>query len=198
MCLPVYGLLLDKSLRTRLGMSKVQQKKLVEIATKCQADQEKGTQRATKSGPTAPCSTLTRRVARSTKRGTPVRKQIEALLTPAQLAALKAINFRQQVSQVLKDPFEQEQMGLSRGQKAAVDEALRAAREADRRHDVRCGGQGACDPHAAAAGRNAPGSQYRQHARRAVRVAPAVGEEGGRMASRTPHTPCAVRSSHGV
>ena len=41
MCLPVYGLLLDKPVRDRLGMSKVQQKKLLGIATKCHADQEK-------------------------------------------------------------------------------------------------------------------------------------------------------------
>ena len=48
LCLYVYGPLLDKAVRDRLGMSKAQQKKLLEIATKCQADQEKRSGAATK------------------------------------------------------------------------------------------------------------------------------------------------------
>ena len=45
------------------------------------------------------------------------------------MAALKDLNFRDQVSEVLKDPFEQERMGLSQRQKTAVEGALRAARK---------------------------------------------------------------------
>ena len=71
MCLPVYGPLLQKPIRNRLGMSKAQQKKLLEIATKFQAYQEKrqrrrgsrnspsSTSRSTKRQP-APCASKSR------------------------------------------------------------------------------------------------------------------------------------------
>ena len=126
MCLNVYMPLLDKAVRNRLGMSKAQQKKLLEIATKCQADQERAGAVVRSAEKTtvldmcySECDARTRAAA----------KQIEALLTPAQLAALKELNFREQVSKVLNDPFEQERMGLSQREKTAVSGALRAARK---------------------------------------------------------------------
>ncbi len=126
MCLNVYMPLLDKAVRNRLGMSKAQQKKLLEIATKCQADQECAGAVVRSAEKTtvldmcySECDARTRAAA----------KQIEALLTPAQLAALKELNFREQVSKVLNDPFEQERMGLSQREKTAVSGALRAARK---------------------------------------------------------------------
>ena len=79
MCLDVYALLLERPVRDRLGMSKAQQQKLLEIATKCQADQEAAGAVVRSAEKT---TVLDMCYSEYDARTRAVAKQIEALLTP--------------------------------------------------------------------------------------------------------------------
>jgi len=116
MFVPVYGWLSSQAVRKQLRMSAAQEKQLTTVASKWRTENESLTQKAQKSPPIDFQKSYRTLVQ-------DVRKRIEELLTPQQLAGLKEIVFRETVAGVLTDPFEQEKIGLSERQKDAVKKA---------------------------------------------------------------------------
>ncbi len=118
--LPAYYPLLDASVRNRLGMSAERQKQLMTIAQAYAAEMER---------PGGPGATPQEVNAFVLKRVNEVRGQIEGLLTPEQITALKECNFSDSVSQLVADPYIQDEIGLSNMQARAIEEARKAARQ---------------------------------------------------------------------
>jgi hypothetical protein len=129
MVLPVYEKLGQAAVRKRLGLSANQEKQLRDIATKCQAEKKKLTQETAKLPPEERRRKWPQLEQESLQIINQAREQIEALLTPEQLAALKDIVFRSWAIGSLNDAHFREELQLNDEQKTALNRFGREASE---------------------------------------------------------------------
>ncbi len=129
--LPVYGWLSVAKVRQQLGIADAQQRQLTEIADKFHADREKLVQALERLRAANRQRYEFARFDEDKFLRKEVRRRIEALLTPQQLASLKDIMLRSMAIDVLGwSPVVEEKIGLSDQQKAAVKDAVHAKKEA--------------------------------------------------------------------
>ena len=137
---PIYGDLGRPGVIKQLGFNADQQKRLKEIADRYRAEGESarkamaGSEAETRAGgiptETARDPTEIRAAARRAV------QQTEALLTPAQLAALQDIQFRRESAHTLGDPAVEKKLGLSAAQQDALRRVFREI-AAKANHDYR-------------------------------------------------------------